>query len=146
MKKIFKIGCALLIFLFMLSIALGFYFAFREYRIRKYNSSPDRYGISSIKGNSLSEYGFKNGQEIKIYYNQKCQPGDICAFKCLIEKCNHNGVVNYIKQLKYIENGCYWFQGNTLPWEDENFVYDSHDSRDYGLLCPGDFRMDGVVK
>lgn len=121
------------------------------------NETPDPNAFYIIKpvGRSMEEYGSPAGQDVKIYYNQTCMPGDNCSFQCLVDKCtcsssdciteDANGNLA-IKRLVSIKNGCYWFEGNSKPWIEDGIKYESFDSRTYGCLMPSEFLMQGVSK
>lgn len=121
------------------------------------NEIPDPSAFYTIKpiGKSMEEYGNPEGQNVKIYYNQKCVPGDNCSFQCLAEKCvcppgdcvsDGGNEFLAIKRLISINNDCYWFEGNYNSRIEGNTEYTSFDSRTYGCLMPSEFRMNGVAK
>ncbi len=117
--------------------------------------NPNAFYTTRAVGKSMEDYGSPADQDVKIYYNQECMPGDNCSFQCLVDKCvcPSGGCVNEdannnlaIKRLVSIKNGCYWFEGNSKPWTEGNIKYESFDSRTYGCLLPSEFSVQGVVK
>jgi hypothetical protein len=111
-------------------------------------SVADPYGYVPFYGKSMEQYGFNDGQSYKIYYKRQCIAGNICAFKCLVDKCigQPDGVVDYNKLLVSINDNCYWFEGNKNSWTEDGLEYESFDSRSYGCLKPEEFKMYGVVE
>ncbi len=71
--------------------------------------------------------------------------GDIVAFKCLVDRCDYEGMVKFVHSID--ERGCYDLQGREDEWvEEDGITYVSFDSSDFGSLCPGEIHVDGVVK
>ena len=109
-------------------------------------SLPDYFVVKTLDGNSISQYGFSDGQDMRVFYNLPCRVGDICNFKCLAEKCWHSDTVRFFKKVQSIDSsGCYFFIGNSDPWLIGDIRYVSWDSRVYGSLCPGEVRIYGRV-
>lgn len=71
--------------------------------------------------------------------------GDIIAFKCLVERCDYDEMVKFVRGID--EKGCYDLQGREDEWvEADGITYVSFDSSDFGSLCLGEIHVDGVVK
>ncbi len=83
-----------------------------------------------------------------VYHaNKKAVPkvGDIIALQCLVERCQYEGMVKFVRGID--ERGCYDLQGRDDAWvEEDGITYVSVDSSDFGSLCPGEIRVNGVVK
>jgi hypothetical protein len=105
--------------------------------------SPDVYRSSAVNGTSMIQYGYSNDEKTKIYYNQTCRPGYDCSFQCTVKKCRDGE--EYIKRVISIKDDCYWFEGNPKPMVEGEYTYESFDSRQYGCLKPGEFKMEGVA-
>jgi hypothetical protein len=101
--------------------------------------------LSILSGDSMIQYGFKDGQLISIYPYRKCRVGNYCGFTCLAKKCIHNDHNQYLKKLVKLEGDCYWFEGNPKPIIEGDIIKTSWDSRTYGCLKTGEFKVVGVI-
>lgn len=106
----------------------------------------ENYEIIKIDGSSMTEYGLRDSELVKLHKDEKCEPGDICIFKCLVDKCINNEDNEFIKKLVLVDNNCYWFEGNREIWVKDDTEFHSFDSRVYGCLQPSEFEIEGVVR
>lgn len=98
-----------------------------------------------LDGDSITQLGFTDGQIMHVFPNKPCNIGDICFFECLSSKCAHPDHSTFFKKAQSINSGCYYFVGNSGKWMKNGVLVESWDSHLYGALCPGDFRILGVV-
>jgi hypothetical protein len=97
-------------------------------------------------GTSMIQYGFADGQDIRLWYMKDCQVGDFCVFKCTVDRCVHSGVSKFLKRLVKRNGNCYWFEGNPKDWVEGGALMSSWDSRRYSWLCGKELDVTGVVK
>lgn len=109
-------------------------------------SLPEYSFKTEIIGNSMTELGLKSGDVLDVYPNLPCNVGDICLFRCLVDRCKTDGLPDSFKKVESIENGCYYFVGNSRQWYEGDVLAASWDSRVFGALCPGEVKIWGVVK
>lgn len=149
MKKFIKI-CLIFVVMVLVSYILIGSWALYNYdfypEVSK-KSLPGYFVVKTLNGGSISQFGFSDGQNMKVFPNLPCRVGDICNFKCLIDKCvNSDGTYRFFKKVQSIDSsGCYFFIGNPNPRIIGNLQYTSWDSRSYGSLCPGEFKIYGRV-
>lgn len=129
-----------------LTILLGVLFLAWDY----YRYTPGFYVHGVVEGNSMSEYGFHDGDATLHYINEVCEVGDFCEFTCIAEKCAlYDEYPTSVKLLTNITDDCYYFEGNKNPWREEAHpgkIGTSHDSNVFGCLMPDEFEMHGVVR
>jgi signal peptidase I len=92
--------------------------------------------ISPTSGHSMEPTSF-DGDVVFSSSLKSPKAGDIFIFYCRADRCERNKEL--LKRLIDIDsNGCIFVQG-------DNIDAMSHDSRDYGRLCPGEFEYRAVV-
>lgn len=95
-------------------------------------------GEIRISGQSMTPT-INDGEWALLNIYSKPKINDVISFNCLSEKCM-NGDENggRIKRLTAInDQNCFYVLGDNRKY--------SNDSDDYGWLCPGDIKLDGVV-
>ena len=101
---------------------------------------------SVVSGNSMSTFGYPDGKTFTLYKSKDCNVGDICVFTCTSDKCELAGISRFIKVLKFINNGCYFFEGRRGPWIEDGLSRSSWDSNIYGCLTSDEFYFNGFVE
>ena len=113
-----------------------------DYEKSIYNNYLDAHTREWIQGVSMVHLGIKDGVYSDIYWNKPCSIGDICAFSCISDKCEHEGLCKQLKRTKYIKGDgmYYWFEGRPDEYlcPDGDGMCHSFDSlHDYGWLKAG---------
>ncbi len=110
---------------------------------RKLSETADIYRFEVV---GLSMYPtLKNGAVYHADKHETPKIGDIIAFKCLVERCDYDEMVKFVRGID--EKGCYDLQGREDEWiEEDGVTYGSFDSSNYGSLCSGEIHVNGVVK
>lgn len=109
---------------------------------RKLSETADIYRFEAV---GLSMYPtLKDGATYHADKHATPKVGDIIAFKCLVERCDYEGMVKFVRGID--KRGCYDLQGREDEWVEDGITYISFDSSDFGGLCPGEIYVNGVVK
>lgn len=137
---------AAIIFYLVLAILIYPHVSFSNYPTK--SGEPIDYIYTNFSGESMTSFGFPGTPHLlKVYPNKPCEVGSFCVFECLVEKCFNDGqpAHSYLKKLISVTDGCYLFEGNPDPWEENGVVKYSFDSRYYGCLYPSEFSIVGVA-
>ena len=104
---------------------------------------------SFVKYSSMAPFGFPEGTKIIIVPFLSCGEGDVCAFRCLKNKCKKNE--SYLKNVEKRKKDKYWLTGRKDEWEcndveGEGLCYSLDSSSEYGWVEDGkDVHIEGRV-
>jgi hypothetical protein len=100
-----------------------------------------------IVGKSMEPW-IPDGSVLHVYPADVPVLGDVVVWNCLTTKCvSEDGTTSFLKFIRRIDSrGCFWFEGRLDEYSYKGQRMHSFDATEYGYLCPGDFKVLGVVR
>ncbi len=102
----------------------------------------------TVSGNSMIDYGFRDGDVIEVKIQNRCKVEDVCVFICNSDKCGKHKSERVFKSLRYIDDHGYYFEGtiDDFPCGYSEDICYSNDSREWGQLRKDEIEIVGVVE